>query len=67
MLGRKISPLRPFLFLAADFSYIYADIEQTQKWYGNLDSVPKGTVYTGISHLIKSALFTSTLGIGLHF
>ncbi|MBA7580907.1 hypothetical protein ES708_22805 [subsurface metagenome] len=64
-LKRSIGSFMPFLFLAADFSYIYADIEQTQEWYGDLDSVPKGTKYTGISHLIKSALFTSTLGIGL--
>ncbi len=64
-LRRKIGSFRPFIFLAADFSYIYADIEQTQEWYGDMDSVPEGTKYTGISHLIKSALFTSTLGIGL--
>jgi len=66
-LKRRIGVFRPFMFLAADFSYIYADIVQTQEWYGNLDSVPKGTRYTGISHLIKSALFTSTLGFGLHY
>lgn len=66
-LKRKIGSFEPFIFIAADFSYTYADIKQTQEWYGNLDSVPEGTVYTGISHKIKSALFTSTLGVGLYY
>ncbi|MQY76507.1 MAG: omptin family outer membrane protease [Spirochaeta sp.] len=67
-LRRETGSFRPFLFLAADFSYVYADIEQTQEWYGDLDPyATKGTRYTGISHLIKSALFTSTMGFGFRY
>jgi len=64
---QKIGLFYPSVFISADYSYIYADIDQTQKWYGDLDSVPEGTVYTGISHIIKSTLFSGTLGVKLSF
>lgn len=55
------------IFLATSFSYIYADIDQTQKWYENLDQAPEGTIYTGISHIIESTLFSCALGIRLSY
>jgi outer membrane protease len=66
-LGPKIGSFKPYIFFAADYSYTYADIDQKQEWYGSADSVPAGTVYTGISHIIESSLFTSMLGIGLSY
>ena len=66
-LGHQLGPFTPSIILSADFSYVYADIDQTQEWYGNLDSVPEGTKYTGISHIINSTSFLSTIGISLSY
>ena len=66
-LGHQLGPFTPSVILSADFSYVYADIEQTQEWYGNLDSVPEGTKYTGISHIINSTVFLSTIGFSLSY
>ncbi len=61
------SGITPYLALDGRVLSYVVDTTQTQYWYGGLDSVPQGTKYTGIGHVISSTEYQVGLTMGFAF
>jgi len=57
----------PYLSLEGEVIYYVVSTTQTQYWYGNTDTVPQGTLITGVGHVITNAQYEVGLRFGLMF
>ena len=58
-----------YIKLATEINYLAANIEQTQKWYRDevtpYETIPAGTVISGIDHEIRSLQIGAELSVGM--
>jgi len=56
-----------YIALDGELISYYVSTTQTQYWYGSADSVPQGTLQTGIGHVVTSTQFQVGLSFGFEF
>ncbi|MFI5368655.1 MAG: hypothetical protein ACHQ1F_06545, partial [Spirochaetia bacterium] len=56
-----------YIALDGELISYYVSTTQTQYWYGSADSVPQGTLQTGIGHVVTSTQFQVGLSLGFEF
>jgi hypothetical protein len=54
-----------YIKLSTEANYLAANIEQTQRWYRDEDTIPAGTVISGIVHEIRSLQIGAELSVGM--